>query len=107
MKLFPKLPLFEDELLLMHDKHSFFIEPGKIAVDDYIPAEGKEWDVDEWEASQGFIYFGRSKSCWKDAYRAARILAQGKKIRIPSGEVLCLPCKLTISSPAPNGRAEQ
>lgn len=67
-----------------------------ITVDDYAPAAGEQWDVDQWENRQGFIYAPASREHWRRCWRAARALARGMKLRMPDGAICELPCLLVV-----------
>lgn len=68
-----------------------------ITVDDYEPAADEQWDVDQWESRQGFIYATATRANWKHCFRIARIFANGNKLRAPDGSILELPCIVTLT----------
>lgn len=63
----------------------------QFACDDYKP-EG-EWNVDEWEARQGFITVPATRDWWAFGYRLARkLIRHGTATLQPQGLTITLPC---------------
>jgi hypothetical protein len=51
-------------------------------MDDYRPEDDEKWDVDEWEARQGYICAPATRLFWTLAYRMARVLAKHGKVTV-------------------------
>ena len=74
--------------------------PALIAIDvnDYVPAANEPWDVDDWEARQGYIYAPVSRENWKICYRIARGFMKGPiNITDRDNQLLELPSTTTIN----------
>ncbi|HOE18899.1 MAG TPA: hypothetical protein PLX02_14670 [Syntrophorhabdaceae bacterium] len=67
-------------------------------VNDYVPKENEEWDIERYEEREGHIFSPATRGLWKIAYRMARVLArEGKVIIRETGEIINLPSNITLS----------
>jgi len=70
----------------------------EIDVNDYVRPVGEDWDVDAWEARQGYIYAPATRENWKVCYRIARGFMKGPvTITDRDGMKLELPSITTIN----------
>ena len=46
-------------------------------VNDYVPADGEEFDPEAWATRQGYIYAPATRENWKFCFRLARALVKG------------------------------